>query len=448
MTESVHQQLLSLLQLARRAREATTVEALGFIMVNETLQTLDYRQAILWGKREFPKGLNQVVAVSGLPQPNPNAAYTQWLNRFFGSMGEIDRNQAVRPLCAIDIPELGHEWGEWLPAHGLWIPLLHGDTEPAGTLMLVRDKEWQPRDLAVAEEIASSYAYALRALVQKNNTGSWLRNTLKRRSWRRWLWFTPLVIACIPVQPSVLAQAEVVPQNAFLVRAPQDGVIERVLVRPNQTVTPGTALFSLDQTALQTRQIVASKALDTAQEEFRQTLQIALTDDKGKLEMLLKRGVLQEKRVELGYLNELMGRIQVRSDRSGIAVFSDINELQGKTVQLGEKILTLADPNKVEISIWLPVGEHLDVMLGTTASLYPNASPLQSYEAKITQVAYSSELTRDGQLAYRLKAEFLPTQQLARIGLMGTVRLHGKRVPLLYHALRRPLTTVRQWLGL
>ncbi|HET7863667.1 MAG TPA: hypothetical protein VFL86_04610, partial [Burkholderiaceae bacterium] len=40
--------LLQLLQLSRRARDAATPADLGFVMVNETLQLLPYRQAALW----------------------------------------------------------------------------------------------------------------------------------------------------------------------------------------------------------------------------------------------------------------------------------------------------------------------------------------------------------------------------------------------------------------
>ena len=51
-------------------------------------------------------------------------------------------------------------------------------------------------------------------------------------------------------------------------------------------------------------------------------------------------------------------------------------------------------------------------------------------------------------MAYLLKADLGSNQALPRIGLIGTAKLHGSRVPLVYYALRRPMTAVRQWLGL
>jgi hypothetical protein len=446
------QSLLNLLQLARRAREARSSEALGFVMVNESLQVLRYRQAALWRTDASLAGAGQVAAVSGLPAPGAGAPYTQWLTRLFRALQQQRQDaDGVRPrtVGAADVPGPGDEWADWLPAHGLWVPLREGREEDPllGGLLFAAEQPWQDHDLAVAAELAGSYAHALAAFGERRRGGAQLKRGLVFLRRRRWAALALAAVALFPVQQSVLAPAEVVPRDPFLVRAPQDGVVDRMLVQPNQPVEAGTPLFSLDQTALQTRHDIARKAYDTAQEEYRQSAQTAVTDDKAKLELSMRRGMLQEKGVELAYSAELLGRVQVKAERAGLAVFSDVNDWQGKAVVLGERILTLADPAQVELAIQLPVGERFDVKTGDRVSLYPNADPLSSRQAVVTQVAYSAEPTRDGQVAYRLKAGFQAGEPLPRIGLMGTAKLHGNRVPLIYFALRRPLTSLRQWLS-
>ncbi len=438
-----------LLRLARRAREATSIETLGFLMVNETLQLLRYRQAALWLSASLGAGpvLGRVAAVSGLPQPNPQAPYTQWLSQLFRAIQKLPDANAMRMLSAQDLPELAEDWVEWLPAHALWIPLKRNEDDIAGGLLLAGDEVWQAQELALVEELASSYTHALAIFAPKGRPTERLQRLLHGARERRWLLLVLAIIAVFPVQQSVLAPAEVVPKEPFLVRAPQDGVIDRLLVQPNQPVKAGTPLFGLDQRSLQTRYAIASKAYDTAQEEYRQSAQLAVTDDKGKVDLSLRRGALDEKRLELAYTAEQLGRVQVTAERDGIAVFSDVNDWQGKAVVLGERILTLADPAKVELSIHLPVGERFNVEPGAAVSLYPNASPLSAYDAMVTQVAYSAEPVHEGEVAYRIKADFPAGSALPRIGLMGTAKLHGTRVPLIYYALRRPLTSVRQWLG-
>ena len=72
-------ELATLLQLMRRAREADSEEALGFVLVNETLRLLPYRQAALWRDG----ALGRVSALSGVPETDSNAPYVQWLASLF-----------------------------------------------------------------------------------------------------------------------------------------------------------------------------------------------------------------------------------------------------------------------------------------------------------------------------------------------------------------------------
>ena len=83
---------------------------------------------------------------------------------------------------------------------------------------------------------------------------------------------------------------------------------------------------------------------------------------------------------------------------------------------------------------------------GGKITLYPNASPTESYDAEIIRVAYKAEAVEGGLLAYRLQARFVGGDK-PRLGQMGTARVYGDWVPLIYYALRRPLTAARQWLG-
>ena len=447
MSEDPVRELLALVQLSRRAREAASVEALGFVMLNETLQLVPYRQAAWWRSG----ALGQVAGVSGLPQANPSAPYTQWLSRLFRAIQKRpDSNTALR-LTATDVPEVGVEWSEWLPPYALWLPLRssHARNERAlyGGLLLAADTAWQDHDIAIAGELAHSYGHALALLAPDKHAGARVREFLSTAKRRRWGVLALLLVTFFPVEQSVLVPAEVVPKEPFLVRAPQDGVLDRVLVQPNQTVQPGTPLFNLDTRVLQTRNALARKAYDEAQEQYRQAAQMAVTEDKSKLEMAQRRATVEEKSLELAYTTEQLGRIQVRAAFTGVAVFGDANELEGKAVATGERIMTLADPRQVELAIQLPANERFAVQPGARATLYPNASPLSAYTAQVTQVAYSAELTHDGLMAYRIKAQFASDVPPPRIGLMGSAKLHGSRVPLIYFALRRPLTVLRQWVG-
>lgn len=435
--------LLGLLQLQRRARELDTPEALGFVMVNETLQLARYRQAVWWSTA----GLGRVAAVSGLPQPEPNAPYVQWLAALCRHL--MNAQPQAGEIDAAALPDgVRADWAEWLPAHAVWLPLAsQGQAAAEGALLLARDEPWAPHDIALLKELAHAYGHALHALRPHPTWRERILGALRAGRTRKRLLIVALLACLCPVRLSVLAQAEVVPQDPFIVRSPLDGVIDRFDVRPNQPVKPGTPLFSLDTTALRARMELARKAVDTAQEEYRQSAQSAVTSDKSRAEIALRRGKLQEKAVEMDYTAEQLDRVQVKADRAGIAVFADSGDWVGKAVTLGERVLQVADPAKVELVAWLPAADLLPMTPGDTLTLYPQGSPLQSFDATVLSVAYRAEVTRDGFLAYRVKANFAAGQPLPRIGQLGTARLHGAWAPLVYVALRRPLAVLRQWLG-
>ena len=134
-------ELAGLLQLLRRAREAESAAQLGFIMVNETRQLLDYRQAALW--HEGPHG--HVGALSGLVELDPTAPYLQWLDRLFSHLRQQDGGPC-RQLGAADVPPaLADEWATWLPAHALWLRL-----DGAGALLLAHEQGWGEYELKLA----------------------------------------------------------------------------------------------------------------------------------------------------------------------------------------------------------------------------------------------------------------------------------------------------------
>jgi hypothetical protein len=116
-------------------------------------------------------------------------------------------------------------------------------------------------------------------------------------------------------------------------------------------------------------------------------------------------------------------------------------------VTVGERVMQVADPNKVELQAWLPTADAIPVASGDTLTLYPQGAPFSSFHATVTSVAYRAETTRDGYLAYRVKASFAIGEPAPRIGQLGSARLHGGWAPLAYVLLRRPLVQLRQWLG-
>lgn len=492
MTENAAQNvtpspLLVLLQLGRRARHAADANELGFIAVNETHQLVPYRQAVLW----LADG--GVTAVSGVSRPDANSPYAQWMDRVLRRLSAPA--MGAHAVQATDLPaDLAAEWSEWLPAAALFLPLLSAGGAVTGAWLLARDEPWQEDETLLLGEWADLWSHAWQAATGAGATTRWRgllrqlldvgahraalgrlghrlakprwrralaarwRRALAPRHWRRSLvalWRVPrrryatlaLLVLLFPVRLTVLAPGELVPAHPAVIRAPVDGVIDQVLVQPNQTVEAGARLFALDRTTLDARLKVAQQSLATAQAEYRQQAQTALFDSKAKAQLALVMGTIAERQAELEYLKQQIERSQVTAPRAGTVLFDDPTELIGKPVQTGERLATVADAGDIEVEAWVAPGDVLAFEPGATVTLYLNTTPLAPVSAQLRYLAHEASERPDGTFAYRLRADLAPDAARERIGLKGTAKVAGRYVPFAYWMLRRPLALARQWIG-
>jgi hypothetical protein len=441
--------LISITHAARHAKDTVELE---FMAVNGSHAVAPYRQAVLWFE---PR---KVCALSGVVQMEANAPYVHWLERLCPTLVEAG------PFNAADLrPDLAAEWDEWLPAYGIWLPLPAADGDAAGGrggLLLARDFPWVENEIRLLGEWIDAWHHAYRALAPRQPLSLFaLKTRLRARieSERRqqlpwWRRRAPqvtagiLLLLCLPVRLSVLAPGELVPSDPAVVRSPLEGVIERFHVKPNQTVQKGQPLFDFDQAQLAARHAVASQALATAEAEYRQSAQQALSDSKSKSQLATLQGKIEERRAEAEFLGGLSERARVLAPRDGIVLLDDTSEWLGRPVATGERVLRIANPRDVEVEAWLPVGDAIPIAAGAPASLYLSASPLAPVDASVRYVSYDAQQRPDGSYAYRVRAR-LDQATEHRVGLKGTAKLNGDRVPMVYWILRRPLALIRQTLG-
>lgn len=149
---------------------------------------------------------------------------------------------------------------------------------------------------------------------------------------------------------------------------------------------------------------------------------------------------------ELAAAEEMLARVEIRAERAGLAVVTDIDDWTGRPVRTGERILRIADPDMIEIRIDVAVADAAMLGLGERVTLFLDADPLRPLGGRVSAAAYEAQRLPDGTLAYRATAELDPGQH-ARIGLRGTARIEGPQVPLAFYLLRRPIAGLRQMVG-
>ena len=442
----------TLWDLARRARQAESDRELGFILVNDSMALAPYRQAALWLAGDG------VWSLSGVVQVDANVPHAQWLDAVAHHIQALEAGQgATRTFTAADLPaDLASQWSQWWPAHALWLGSNNPQVQGAG--LLLREEPWQADEIATLQDWADVWWHAFAALHKPK--------ALRLRGWKDKLknalawspdkpWFKQrrvqvlgvvLAVLLWPVRLTVLAPGELVPAHPVMVRAPLDGVIDVFHVQPNQLVKAQQPLFSFDEMVIQARLEVAQQTLATAETDYRQTSQMALSDVRSKSQLGLLAGKVEERRAEFDYLQEQLARARVLAPQAGVVLMDDPSEWIGKPVATGERILRIATLDDMEVEAWLPLADAIALEPGDAVTLYLSASPLSPVSATLRYMAHDAVQRPDGSFAYRVRAA-LDDKTSHRVGLKGTARVHGGWVPLAYWALRRPWATVRAHLG-
>lgn len=432
--------------LMQRVHAVSGLTELRFLLLNETRNILQYRQAALLSDAE---GL---LALSGVARADRHTPYGVWLEALAAS--QKGPSTALH-LQASDLPAaLASEWSNWWPEHAILLR-----NEDGLCALFACEQRCHEDDLAQLLQWWSVWSRHCQ-LMQTNGSKNWrisltaLKDAFKPLEGQAW-WHNRryqvaaavLIICLFPVRLSVLAPGELVPVNPVWVRSPIEGVIDTFHIQPNQSVNKGAPLLGFDEILIQSKLDVARQTLATAEAEYRQASQLALGDNRYKSQMSLLVGKIEEKRAEAEFLAAQLERARIAAPADGVVLMDDPGEWIGKPVTIGERILRIAKPGESEIEAWLPIGDAIELQAGHTVSLHLNASPLSPVQATIRYMAHDAVQRPDGQFAYRVRAT-LSEQTTHRIGLKGTAKLNGDRVPFIYWAMRRPLASLRTALGI
>jgi multidrug resistance efflux pump len=415
------------LDLELRILQAQRPIETAFAAVNLAHGLVPYRQAALWSASAGVQALSGAVTVeSGSP-------FVLWLNRLLHA-----RPQLPAVVTAADFSaDLADQWAEWLPVHVLL--LAAGDE----VLLFARDEPFGESEAALLGRLAELVALSRKALTPKRLA---LKLPRGRKAWA--LGAGGALALFFPVTSTVLAPAESVPAHPVLVRAPLDGVIDKVQVRPNDSVAEGQVLFALDATTLTGKLNVARQQHATAEAEYRQAAQAMVFDPKAKAQVAILAGKAEEKAAEARLLEGQLERIQAKAPKAGTAVFDDASDLVGKPVAVGEKVMAVADETDTEVEAWVAVADVGEVRAGGRLTLFLNAAPLSPVRARVRSVAYEASARPDATIAHRVRATLDEGEAKPRLGLKGTARIDGDSVPLVWWLFRKPLATIRQVVGL
>ena len=450
--------VLSLLDLARRARHAENGLALQFILVNQTHELAPYLIAALWVEGEG------IVMQSGVTEVERHAPFIMWLSHLGSYLSDTQNKIThIEPsmLSSRDVDE----WESNLPPEALWLPI-HSNQKKAG-LLICREASWTEQEIKLLHEWIDTWAHAWKKMHTQSLPGEMQQIGQSLKAWmtlsdgkeesffsslwgnkRRQFFIFIFGILLIPIKLSVLAPAEIISSKPAIIRVPIEGVVDEFFVKPNQKVVEGQPLLKLDLTSLKSRLQIAQQETQVASSEYRQGTLQSLSDAKSRTQLASQEGKTSEKKLETEYIKDLLEKAQIKSPKDGIAIFDDPSQWIGKPVAAGERVMIIANENDVEIEAWLSVNNAIQLPRDAKVKLYLNTSPLSPIDGIVKSIGYEAIQRPDMTYAYRLRATVTSKNSNQRIGLKGTAKVSGHYVPLAYWIFRKPLAVARQFLGL
>jgi multidrug resistance efflux pump len=437
---------LALLEFERRIQSASSNREVAFRAVNDASQVLDFDQAVLWRLDVFSRPL--IAVASGLADVTADSPYQQWLVRLLQAITPASFDES-RAWTIDELPEaVVSDGADWCPAHLLHCPLRGPTGTPLGGILFLRGKPFSEAERARADWVARSAGYGLWAWrSDRHGLKRWLKS---RATWRT-LGIAAALVALagvIPVRLSALAPGEITPLRPIPITSPLDGVVREILVKPNEIVKADQLLVVLDDTSLRSRLELASRALDIARADLQRATFKSFSDEASRFELQLLGARVQEKQAELAFLVELLAKSKLTAPQGGVAIFSSPEDWRGRPVQVGERVMMIADPSVIDVTIYLPPDDAVELEAGAPVNLLLHTDPLSPLEATIVRSSYEATLAPDGTLAYVIRAQLKPGQGLPRIGLRGTAKIYAGRVTLAYYLLRKPLAFVRRSIGI
>ncbi|MDX5370337.1 MAG: HlyD family efflux transporter periplasmic adaptor subunit [Alphaproteobacteria bacterium] len=431
-----------LLAYEAEVRAASSTRELGYVIVSGGPPILAARQAFLLLRAGRGYRMAAATDVVEIDRTAPFVRAVERLAATHPRSRPADANTDTdrRFILSEDLERLGYPL-----EHLLSIPLRSRGGRAFGCVLLARESAWSGVEAALADRLGATWAHAWEAL-----TGP---ARLARRTYRAGLLWVAGAIGLAaagawPVPMSALGPATVTARNPVAVAAPADGVIARIEVAPNQPVAAGDVLFRLEDVVLRNRVEVARREVEVAASRHQQAERLSFAEPRAARELAVALAELELRTAEYTYAQELLERSVVRAPAAGIAQFSGREEWTGKPVVTGERVMRVADPADVELTVHMPVSDAIVLETDAPVRLFLDTDPLRPRAARVLSSSYLPVEGPGGVLGYEVKAQFLEGEDDVRVGLVGTAEISGADVALAYYLLRRPLSALRQWTGL
>lgn len=439
--------LARLVVIQNRAHEAETAQEFAIFATNQSHELSPFFQSICWHRNTLNSV--EVMAVSGVSSIDSSAIIVRFMVKLVKAFLAMEGSDKPSILGLKDVSgALKDDWVEMMPPYCQWLPFTKNDRTEAGLLIFYEQPINRKRQV-LFEPLSVTFSHIWYGLPENRKKTKGILGRLTRSSIAKWVIFACVIaILAIPVRESALAPAQIVATKPAVVGSTISGVIKHIHIQPNEFVNRGDLLVSLDATEAVSSLEIAEKELESARTESLIASQRAFSSEDAKAEVALLKSRTKTSELKVSQAKSLLERTRIYAARDGIAIYTDEYEFLGQKVDIGQRIMLLADVNSVELDVSMPVGDTIDFRVGDKVSLFLNTDPARPVSAQLRQTSYEPRTGDNGEFVFLLKANFEDTKFRGRIGWAGTAKVYSSdRVSLFMYIFRRPIASARRFFG-
>ncbi len=427
--------IISLLDIQKQARDAKNIAELGFVVTNKTQNLISYDNAIFWTANNLKITLEAISGNSILDKDSPYAQYV------VSEIKKYIQNTTQKTIQKIT-PEKNEN--DFVAKNITIVPMKSQDKDIIGGLWIERQDDLTQPQQELLSELSEGYSLCLSLIKHRQNSIFSFINFSSLKL--RYIVIASIVIFLFPVRLNITAPAEIIASSTHVITMPYDAPLNKIMIKPGDNVNEGDLLATIDKTLIQSQKDSAEQVLKNARSALSRAGFESLQSGEKKSDLQLLRSEIKTKTIEFNYANDLLAKADIKSPVSGVAIFSDASSLQGKPMRMGERIMTIANPNDIELLIRVPAQSIIPIEIGENVSYFLNTSPLSSQNASVRTIGYQADTDEDGLLTYKIRAT-IHSDNAVRIGWKGTAKIKGQWSIFGYSLMRRPLIALRNLAG-
>jgi len=438
--------LRTLYQLSKDLFASENRQDLNFRILNNTYRLFAYNRAVLWS---FDNKHPKLIGVSGQEDINQQSPLVRLWKSVITS---LKKNKTLQILNNSSTNQK-NDWEILVKKTSglsvMWVPMIENGKLRAGLWMERWGKDaWDISECEIMNSLAESFSLAWK---QYNPLSRW-RNIGTFRMPLVTLVLSGIILMCflyfhiIPLR--VVAPCEIIPKDPEMIAAPLEGVIKHVLVHPGEYVKKGDLLFTYEDRIINQELEVARKQVQIIESQYDRLRLRAFKDDEAIEEIKSLQYRLEQEKVRLKMAESNAKHLEVRASTDGICMVHNPEYWRGRPVQIGERVVMLFQPGKSKLKIYLPENDNIRFDRKKPIKFILNADPSSKYEAVLNYVAIQTSDNPKGGASFIAEAEFTLPEARIKVGSKGSAIVYGEKVRVGYWLLRKPLASIRHFLGL